>query len=254
MSDFISSLKYSVKIFSSEPKLLIPKLVIAAIFTVIMVATVHYYVLAIENYDISVIPVLLMLFFVTLLANVLDILASAMYPYLVDDFRKNKKVSLMDAFKKAVKNSFKIVVPVAAIELAFIVITSVFAIVLMFILPNKIFNIVSAAFYLLTVIAFVFVFYNIYSVIAFEKHSIVDSIRRTVRISIRNKAVISKATILTTFLSLISFALAYYLEVSNIGQDIMFWVAFVIIRILTAYIYSYIYILNPVVYFQLSSK
>jgi hypothetical protein len=254
MSGFVSSLKYSLEIFSSEPKLIIPKLVIVGIFTIIMVATTHYYVLAIETNDIAIVLVLLILFLFTLLANVLDILVSAMYPYLVDDFKKNKKVSLIEALEKSMKIFFKIVVPVMAIELAFIVVTSIFAIVLMFILPGEFFDLVSAAFYFLVVIVFVFVFYNIYSVIAFEKHSVVDSIKRTVSISIKNKSVISKATLLTTFLSLISFVLAYYLEVSNISGEIMFWIAFVIIRVITAYVYSYIYILNPVIYFQLFRK
>ena len=105
--------------------------------------------------------------------------------------------------------------------------------------------------YAIILLGMIFLFYLIYPIVALEKLSIKESLKKSINISMKNRGAVGKATIMSFVLSSLSFGIAFLIEFFPGGEgSILFWLAFIIIRFLTAYVYSYLFVLNPVFYFN----
>ncbi|MEK6958184.1 MAG: hypothetical protein AABW99_04380 [archaeon] len=252
MPDFAATLRDSFGVFAAHPKLIVPKLIIAVLYSYLLLVTADLSLQAVQSPSAGLLVPLLLTLVAVLLVNFVDIGASAMYSFLVEDARKKRGVSLLRSLKACFPKAWAIVPSVVLVELAFIALTFILSVPasLLFVSESDYFIAYSIAYGLL-LLAVVFFFYLLYPVLVFEKVSALGALKRSFSLSLENCAGVSKATLLSFFLSVASFAVAFLIELFPQGEGtIVFWVVFILVRLLTAYVYAYLYILNPVFYFN----
>src|SRR3989338_4070022 len=147
MSRFVLTLKESFGVFLQNPKFILPKLVIALLYSIPMLFT----------------------FAVTLVVHVLDIFVTSMYPAMVNDVKAGKEISFFGSAKFAFEK-LKVTLPaILILELIFMAALVVIAVPLaFFIVTESGFSIIFTFFYLLFVVLFVFLFYQLYPVLVLE--------------------------------------------------------------------------------------
>lgn len=255
MSKFNNTLKDSFQIFVQHPKFIIPKLVIVLLYSVVILLTVDIASSVLLEPDSDLlIPLLInsiILLGGTMLLSLLDLFIGSMYPFMVSQVKEKKELNLRESFNKALKKVRSTMPPLITIEILFLVITALISIPLSFMIVNEAeYFLFFSIFYVIILLGMVFLFYLIYPIAALEKLSIKESLKKSISISMKNKGDIGKATILSFVLSGLSFGIAILMEFFPGGETILFWLAFIIIRLLTAYVYSYLFVLNPVFYFN----
>jgi len=250
MTKFVDVLKESFGVFADEPKFILPKLLIAVLYSVLIILTADLSLQILENPDPELFGGALVLLAATLALALLDIFVGSMYPFMVRDVKKNKPLSLAKAFSEAVAKAPVFMPSLVIVELGFLALTFVLSLPLAFMFVyDEAYVAVFSLFYLVVLVAVVFFFFLLYPIIAFEKVSVVSSLKRSIKASLGNRADVSKATLLSLVLSLFSFGLAFAIEFFPQNQDtVLFWLAFIIVRFLTAYAYSYLFVLTPVFY------
>ena len=161
------------------------------------------------------------------------------------------EMSLQKAIKEVFSNTGKIIFPVLAVEAAFLVLIVILSAPLSyFIVSEDAYSILFSGLYAIVVLGVVFFFYHLYPVVVFEKRGFFGSLKRSIDLSLKNRSDIAKASVLSFILSLLSFAIAASIEFLPQGNNWLFFGAFLVVRFLTAYVYTYLYILNPVFYLQ----
>ncbi|HIH09614.1 MAG TPA: hypothetical protein HA254_02985 [Candidatus Diapherotrites archaeon] len=256
MTRFANTLKQSVELFSEHPKFIIPKLIIALLYSLLILdvaGALESALLLGSDATPSAIEGLFMLFFFTLALNILDILTSAMYPYLVKQLKSGShEIHLLEAAGDVWKRAFSIVLPLMIVEIGFVmVVMLVFVPVVLSLVIGLFPPILLVPLFAILAFAVVFLFYPLYPVLVYEKYPVFDSLKRSVNISLAKKSEVGKATLISSVLSLLSFAIAFSIQLFPQSDGTpLFWLAFIIIRFLTAYVYSYLYVLNPVFYLE----
>jgi len=256
MSRFADTLRDSIRIFAANPKFIVPKLIISILYSITLVFTAELAVDALAEPAIGALFPLLALLAAVLAISFLDIIAGAMYPFMVADVKSGRRVSLGSAFGSVMGNAGKILPPVILVEASILAVIFIISVPLsLLIVSESDYTLVFTAIYLAIVVAVVFLFYSLYPVLAFEKVKFMDSFRRSIGISMGNRREVGKATIVSVALSSISFLLAFAIEFLPQSEGtLLFWAAFVIIRFLTAYVYAYLYVLSPVFYLAYGGK
>lgn len=253
MSRFAETLKSSLEIFLKHPRLIIPKLIVALLYSFTILATTGLLENAIADPSLSLLTQTVLLLGFVIAIGLVDIVASATYPFMVGDARSGKKVSVIGALARVFSRPRKILVPAIIVEMGLVLALFLLSLPLSFMIAAESdYTLAFTLVYAAVVLAVVFLFYSLYPVLAYEKgSSVVGSLKRTIEISIRNKPEVGKATAVSLLLSLLSIAIAFTIEFfpQNEGTP-LFWLAFIIIRFLTAYVYSYLYVLNPVFYLE----
>ncbi|HZX34835.1 MAG TPA: hypothetical protein VFF09_05655 [archaeon] len=253
MSRFLETLKSSFSVFVQHPKFILPKLFIAFLYSIMILLTADVAVSAFTEPSQEVLANSLVLLFVLIVLNVLDVFISSMYPFMVKDvMRKNGVVSISKSFKEALSRAKVIMPSVLSVEFGFLVLSFILSVPLaLLILSESDYTIIFSLLYVLLILAAVFFFFLLYPITAFENVSILESFRRSIRLALKNRADFAKATLLSFALSALSIGIGFSLEIfpQNEGTA-LFWLAFIIVRLLTAYVYSYLYVLNPMFYFN----
>ncbi len=256
MNKFVKTLASSIEIFSEHPKFIIPKLIIAVFYSITLLWTVDLTADAILAPSSEIIVSLLVLLAGTLIVGVLDIIASSMYPFMVEQTKKGK-ISIKKALDLSLKKSMEIIPSVLVVEFIFLGLAVVLFIPFFFLAYffGDFFILIFYLIYAVFLFLVVFLFYSIYPVLAFEKNSLIGSLKRTIDLSMNNKRDVTKATGISFVISMLSFAIAFVIEfIPQQEGTIFFWLAFIIVRFLTAYVYSYLYVLNPVFYLEYGKK
>ena len=250
MGKFYSTVNDSFKVFLENPKFIVPKLVMAVFYSVIILLTADLSMLVFEAPGEELLMPALILLVVTFAVGILDIFVGSMYPFMVSQVKKNQALHLRNAAKSAIEKAPLTLPSVLLVEVAFMVLLLIISLPLSFlILSDDAFFLLTMGVYAVVLVAIVFFFYLLYPVMVYEKQSIVGSLKRSIGLSMKNKSGIGKATVISLLLSLLSYALAFSIEIFPQGADeIFFWLAFIIVRVLTAYLYSYLFVLNPVFY------
>lgn len=256
MSKFNNTLKDSFEIFAKHPKFIIPKLVIALLYSIIILLTADIASTIFLEPDPELLyPILInsiLLLGGTMFLSLLDLFIGSMYPFMVTQVKEKNQLNLGESFHKAMGKIRSTMPPLILIEILFLVVTVLLSIPLSFIIASEaeyflLFSIMYAA----ILLGIVFLFYLIYPIVTLEKLSIVESLKKSIKISMSNRGAVGKATIMSFVLSGLSFGIAFLIEFFPGGEgSILFWLAFIIIRFLTAYVYSYLFVLNPVFYFN----
>lgn len=243
-----SAINDSAKIFLAEPKLILPKLLISFAYGFLMLYSAEI----ISNFDFfdlqsvffDLLSLLLFSFFVLLF----DIIFSSMYSFLIKDYFAKKKLSLLSAFVESLKKSFLVVPLVLLIMLGYLLVNSFFSFILIYFFG---YNYLTFVLDFVLVFVFIFSFYFIFPVSLLEKRSVLDSIRNSLKLSFSNWQKVSVVSLVTIFLSSLSFVLAFLIDsYSKSDSFIVFAFIFVLLRFFVAYLNTYIYILNPVFYFK----
>ncbi|MCR4369270.1 MAG: hypothetical protein NUV67_05185 [archaeon] len=261
-SKFFSVLRHSFGVFSSRPIFILPKFLVALLygFAMLAVADVSLDVLFVP--ELVTLDELFFLLVVTFGINVLDIFVASLYPFMVRQAESGKKVSLVFAAKEAFSRMGSFLPSLLAVELLFLVAAIFFGVVSVAVVFGAISSglefevffavLLAVAFiFALLLLGFVFFFYLLYPIVAYEKNSVSHSLSRSVSLSLKNKWGVGKATLLSFLLSVISFALAFLIEAFPSGpQSVLYWAGFLLTRFLVAYVYSYLYVLNPVFYYK----
>ncbi len=260
--DLIALLKESLLILRKEPRLFAPKMLLAALygFGMIVVAELSLETLLPLVYGepsrqaimamAAYFPLILLMLLYTVLIFLVDVLVNAMYPVMIRDFKKGKKISFSSAFEFAAKK-FPVVLPAMLTVFAIDVVIAIpFSLVFTaLILSRNIIGIwLSLLLFLVLSFVFILLFYVIYPVAVLKEKNFIAAIAGTVKIGLSNLKELSIPAIIPFLLSAINFGLAFYTRNPSI------LVIFILLRFVMAIIATYHMVLNPTVYFALRGK
>lgn len=258
MTSFFDVLNDSFSLLAKEPKLFIPKLAVAALFSIPLLIFPE---LALEALSLkadlnAVMNTLFALAAFVIVSSLVDILVNSMYPFMVRDYFEKKPVSISNAFLESLGKFFVVAPAVLAVEL----LTILLAVIASFPLGIAILtgNIGIIALVVLATLAVFFIvlvlFYLIYPVSTLEKNHFIGALMQSASLSMKNKSDITKATAITFLISIVAFILAFavniYMKTGNIEGSILALLLFIGVRFATAMLYTYQFVLNPVFYLE----
>jgi len=192
---FLEFLRDAFTVLLKQPKLFIPKLLVSAIYGVSLVLVAIWYkeysfllylgangyLTAQESMLVQeAMPFLLFFIFWSIFSVVTDIFVNAMYPAMVKEFKKTKKVSFRKGFE-----SVKSRIPTVFGTMLILFIPFIFISLSMTSTPSSSFLILVIA--LVSALIYSFLFYYIYPVLVLEKASVFSSIKKSLKISKKNK-------------------------------------------------------------------
>ncbi len=273
MSKFLGTLKQSIGIFTAHPKLILPKLIVALLYGALILLSIGTALSTFSEPSQELLNSALLQLVISVVAIIIDIIVSAMYPFMVKDILAKKQPSIFRALAQVFSNAKKILLPIFLVEFVAIAVFSILISLLVlvflggflenadtlsdfdFFTQGAIVPIALLVLLLLLVGGVVFLFYTLIPVVAYEKTTLLEGYRRAIQISLKNKSDAAKATLLSIALSFFSFAIAFAIEYfPQTEGTILFWAAFLMLRFLTAYVYSYLYILSPLFYLNYAAK
>ena len=259
----LNVLNESLSMLLKQPKLFLPKLVIAALYGIGMLAIAWLSIetvvpLLIERGGMQTakevagfLPVIFGFLIYTLVVYVLDVLVNSMYPVMVANYRQGKRISFRSAFSSAARK-FPVIFPAMIVMLAieFAVALPFAMLFTLFILGNNIAALI-ASFIAFLAVSFVMIviFYVIYPASVLDENNFVSAIINTARLGKRNARHISIPSLIPFSLSIINFAVGF-----PALESLAFLAAFVILRFFMALLSTYHMVLNPHIYIELASK
>ena len=252
---FSQLLKEAFQILKKEPKLFLPKIIVAALFSIEIIVFAYIllnfpFVTTSEltpeqiNQAIQLFPLLIGTLIYAIFLIILDVLVNSMYPPMIKDFKDGKKVSLRSGLNVGKKRIF-IVLPVIFLTALIIEIPLVFF--TNYVVKNSIeFNIwLIAPFMILLSFILVIFFYLLYPVSVLENRGVFETIKTTISLSKKNFKKVALGSIIPMLLSLVSIFISFYVF-SFPGLLIVF----ILLRFLVAIIYTYHMVLDPAIYFD----
>jgi len=257
MSSFINVLKDSYALLLAEPKLFIPKLIVAALFSIplLLFPELALEAIALRTEQVLINTIWVLGVFI-IASTLVDILINAMYPFMVRDYFDKKPISISNAFKDSIGKFFVVAPAVLAVELLTIVIVFVasFPLAMAFLSGNIVFIAAAVAVTLAVLFIVLVLFYLVYPISTLEKNHFIGALGKSISLSLKNKGDISKATALTFMISLLAFALAFavtiYSKSGFVEGSVIALLLFIGVRFATAMLYAYQYVLNPVFYLE----
>lgn len=257
---WLETLQRSWNILVLHPKVILPKLVVAALYGLLLIWTAQNLPLLSGEKLIDPLGIQQLARFsvlslgLSLLALIVDILVNAMYPVIVHQLNTGKKVSLGKAFGQSLEQAPRVIPLNIIVILLFSLVLAPFLILILF---SKIIAGDNASWAvgigllgmgLVGLLMFVgFYFSNTIAVI--EKQGVMHSIRKSMSMGKKNFADVTGLSIISLFLALISMYLAF--SIANLGAGIVYGLAFIGLRLVTVVLYTFQYVLSPVLYFQL---
>lgn len=257
MGRLLQTAKHAFSILLQNPKLFLPKLLIAAMFGIGMLLTADLYLrvaalgavppsAAVQAELMAALPVLLALLVYFLLTELIDVLINAMYPSMVSDHYAKRPISFTAALKASAKKFFVVVPAVLATIAIFFIIAMPFSFLAA--LATRSGDAWLNAFAWLGMLVVVFItavsFYMLYPVSVLERRNFIGAIKQTFSISRKNLGDVSKASLIPFGVSLLNFALAF------LASNPVFLLAFILLRVLVAVFYTYHMVLNPSIYIE----
>ncbi len=255
MGKFISAVKDSLEVFSGNPKLVLPKLLVSLFYSFAIVFGVKFIVDFVSEPDASMVASGLFVLGLEFVSLLLDTIVNLMFPILVRQQREGGKISFMQALGEIRGKFLRTVAPIAIVLVGITALATAWAGIYLIVLggsidPSTPDFLAFAAPLMALAVAVAFLFYAIFPVSALESGPVGESLSRTVKFTFSNLVDVAKAISLSLLLSALSFAIAISMNFVSEGQSLLFWAAFLIVRFVTAYIATYTYVLNPVFYFH----
>ena len=233
---WVETLSRSWQILIQHPKILLPKLVVAALYGLLLIWTAQNIPIFLGEKLLDaahvqqIARVSVMSLGLSLIALIIDILVNAMYPVIVHQINSGKKVSLGKSFGEALEQAPKVI----PLNIFVIVIFSLVLVPFMtIILFSKFFagansdlavGIGLLGMSLLSILMFVaFYFSNTIAVI--EKRGVMQSIRKSAELGKKYFTDVTGLSIVSLFLALISMYFAF--SIANLGGSVVYGLAFV---------------------------
>ena len=247
---FLEFLRDAFTVLLKQPKLFLPKLLVSAIYGVSLVLIAIWF----KDYSFllelgasgtltlqesllvqDAMPFLLFFIFWSIFSLITDIFVNAMYPAMIKEFKKTKKVSFRTGFESVKSRLSTVFITILILFIPFIIISMA---VTSFTYSSFLMLAIALAFALL----YSFLFYYIYPVILLEKVSVLAGIKKSLRTSTKNKHLTLKASLFPFVISLFDIYLAF-----DIFNPVNFFL-FVLTRLIIAVVATYHVVLNPVLY------
>ena len=255
--DIVELFRQSFSMLAREPKLFIPKIVVAFLYGFGMLATAF---ISLESLPIILSPesfapeqafnllsLSLMLFVYSIFLFAIDVLVNSMYPVLVKDFKQRNPISLPKALRFAL-SKFWIVFPAVIVVDFAVAIPFALLLSLVALSGNIVAFFVVAALFLAASFLVIVLFYVVYPVSVLSEKNFVSALLKATSLGAGNLKHLSMPSLIPFTLSVINFALAF------LAANPAFLVAFIVLRFLIALVYTYHMVLNPNVYFELVRK
>ncbi|MDP6670184.1 MAG: hypothetical protein QGI60_00010 [archaeon] len=246
----------SFSMLAKQPKLFLPKLIVAALYgagmlfiAAILLETIVPLLSQEMNAKIArklvlQLPLVVGFFFYTIAVFAVDVLVNAMYPVMVKDFKAGKAISFKIALKSAVKK-FKVVFPtMLVIDVAVAIPFSLISV--MFILTQNTLGLVfSFVVFLAVIFAMMVLFYVVYPISVLKENNFISALIGSIKMGRKNAKQLSIPSLIPFTLSIVSFALTF---------DPAFLLAFIALRFLMALVATYHMVLNPNIYLALEGN
>ncbi len=259
-SKWIDTLSRSWDIVVQHPKILLPKLVVAALYGLLLIWTAQNLTIFSSPQTIDPLQIQQLARFsvlslgLSLIALVIDILVNAMYPVIVNQINSKKNVSLGKAFGESLEHASKIIPLNISVIIIFSIILVPFMVLIIFSKSIAGANewiamgIGLAGMGLVGLLVFV-AFYFSNTIVVIEKRGVIQSLRKSVEMGKRHFADVTGLSIISLLLALVSMYLAF--SIGGLGAGLAYGLAFIVLRLVTVVLYTYQYVLSPVLYFQL---
>lgn len=245
-------LKNSFNLLKKEPKLFLPKLIIAIFYGILIIfqaqLLVNFTTIFSNELTIETLPLVsellffsIILLFFSFLVYILDTLITSTYPALVKQFPK--KIS----FKKAIlesKNTYLKAI-ISAIFLLFITTTITFLITTALVLIMSINPNTQLFISLLISFLIIFLFYLLFPVLMIEKKGVIYSIKKAIKISLENKKNIFALSLMPLSITIAKLILAIFIT------HPLALILFILLVILTAALHTYSTVATQTTYFSL---
>jgi len=266
---FVRILVDSFVLLKKSPRFYIPKILIAFLFFPMFILLPYYLMevnfLSPEDIvrvpEMQLIGLMVNLVFIlayTVIVNLIDsLLVNPMYPLLVQQYYKDKKINFRMAFATVIKH-LGTIAPVIFVATLLIIAAMLPFMLLM--VTSVIFE-NTLLFYLSIFIAFVsffavfLLFYLIYPISTLEKFNVMKTLKQTMRSSLKHKRNVAKAFFISLTISGVSYLLGFMIAWNNSPDMIVpklgLFLVFIGVRILIAIFTTYQYVLNAVFYMGL---
>lgn len=250
-TDLVTILKTSLILLKKQPKLFLPKTLIAILYGILIIfesqLILNFLTIFSSNYTLTQLLDILIFSAILLIFNIivyfLDTIITATYPALVKQYPKI-------SFKKAFFDSKKRIILAlywSIIVLLFIFIISTIISVI-FIITNQNNPIIQLIVSLAIGLVLSFVFYLIFPVIMLENKNLGSSIKETISLSFNNKKKILSLSLIPLIITLLKFGLAINIE------NIFALILFIILILLTALVHTYSAVTTQTAYFLIKEK
>ncbi|MDD5162935.1 MAG: hypothetical protein PHD95_01880 [Candidatus ainarchaeum sp.] len=248
----------SLVLLKSQPKLFLPKIIVAFLFGAALLLTAQLFLKGpltqalSPNYNFCseldcvtfIAETLLLLVFISIII-IIDIFTNAMYPAMVRDFFNKKKISFRSAFGSLKGKKIKIFLSIILIELLLWLPFVLLAEVLIF-TNNKLFLYLFIVVFLVIYLALATIFYFAYPVLVIGENFFLKMFSEAFRMSHGKGSKIIVFSFLPFFISILSFLLAF------LARDPGFLLLFILVRFLMALLQTYHMVLNPSIFLKYS--
>jgi hypothetical protein len=247
------------------PKFFIPKVLISFLFLPLVVLF-PMYVIELNLFSVNAVSAMdqtalintliqvILLFIYTLAIYVIDyFMINPMYPMLVEQYYKKKKIDFRKAFKEVVHRFGTIFPSVLIFSVFLFAVLGLFAfLILIALLQGTAFFILSVILAIISVTVLFMLFYLIYPISSLEKIDFIKVIKRTIHSSLKHKKEVTKAVIVSYTVTFLSYIIGSVIVLTNTQGQALFvvllFVPLILTRFLTAVFATYLYVLNAVFY------
>lgn len=251
----IKILKDSFELLKKEPKLFLPKLLIAILYGILIIfqAQILLQFVTIFSGEMTtqqIQQIIQILFFsiILLISNILvyllDTLITATYPALVKQFPK--KISFKKAIKESKNNYLKAIISSIILLTITMIISTL--ITIPFILTNQTNPNIQIIISLSVGFVIVFLFYLLFPVLMLEKKGIIYSIKKSITMSFKNKKNILALSLLPLTITLTKLLLAIFIT------HPLALILFILLVIITALLHTYSTVATQTTYFSLKNN
>ncbi|MFH1544603.1 MAG: hypothetical protein ABIE23_00715 [archaeon] len=255
----------SFKALKDNPKLFLPKIFLALVWSVFLIYTGTLFIQLMEIREInlttgnhaliqaslaSLLQGLAVLLVLTIIFFLIDTIINASYPFMVKSYYRRERISFSESISMVLKNFSSIVLPIILAFLLSLAVLIPFILLFVFFFISQ--NALPAMISLLLLIIAAFItsvlVFFIYPVSALEKKGI-GSIMHTIRIGRKHAKPVSLGVLIVFALSLTTLAIGFLGESIGLSSLIGF-ALFILLRIIVALISTYQMVLNPVLYLE----
>lgn len=266
----LSVLKNSFSLLRKRPKLFVPNLVSAFVYTFLWLALIFTVASSLHQTFFSPTQAIspkeaettlqslsILLLFIPLVAAI-DLVTYGMYPSMVHDFKKGGKISLLNSLKKSVK-SWKILLflgVIIGIFMFFISLVFGFFTILSVISGNTLVFYLAIPLTLVLILGLVTALFFLIPIGVIEEKGVRDSFSQSLSLSRVNYKEVSIVSFISLVLALLGVLAGGYFDISQAtsGVSITFVFGFVFLKVIQSMIYTYISTINPYFYLEARSK
>lgn len=247
----ISVLKDSFLLLLKKPKLFLPKIFIAFLYSIVILSLPKIAIGSFQEPSIGLLNSVIFAFLFVLFVSFADTCINAVFPFFVEDYFKRKDVSFLRAIALFRKRAFVAVASPLIAEIAAISLIVLLSFPVSFSIIYG--NYVLAFFFMVLELAAIFslaiIFFLVYPVASLGKSNVPASLEKSISLAWKNLGNIAKLAAFSFAISIITFIIPFAMEFS-IGtfEKGLFLLVFILLRLFVAVFATYQYIINPVYY------